>query len=54
MFLPQNLLELVTKPGALVGMLRAIVSALQTRWPAFIGVNVIWSVALFCEFGHGP
>jgi len=47
MFLPQNLLELITKPGALVGMLRAIVSALQTRWPAFIGVNVIWSVALF-------
>ncbi|CAH0059582.1 unnamed protein product [Clonostachys solani] len=47
LFVPQNLLELVTKPGALVSMLRAIVSTLQTRWPAFIGVNVIWSVALF-------
>lgn len=46
MFVPQNLMELVTKPGALVGMLRAIVAALKTRWPAFIGVNVIWSVAL--------
>lgn len=47
MFMPQNLLELLTKPGALVGMLRAIVTALKTRWPAFIGVNVLWSVALF-------
>lgn len=50
MFVPQNLMELVTKPGALVGMLRAIVAALKTRWPAFIGVNVIWSVALMREF----
>ncbi|CAH0001444.1 unnamed protein product [Clonostachys byssicola] len=47
LFVPKNLLELVTKPGALVSMLRAIVSTLQARWPAFIGVNVIWSVALF-------
>jgi hypothetical protein len=49
MMLPQNLFELATKPGALVGMLRAIVTALKTRWPAFLGVNVLWSVALFCE-----
>merc|ERR1712000_499242 len=42
MFVPQNLMELVTKPGALVGMLRAIVAAPKTRWPAFIGVNVLW------------
>ncbi|KAG9257352.1 uncharacterized protein F5Z01DRAFT_383382 [Emericellopsis atlantica] len=46
MLVPQNILELATKPGALVGMLRAIVTALKTRWPAFIGVNVLWSVAL--------
>ncbi|KAJ2968304.1 hypothetical protein NQ176_g9248 [Zarea fungicola] len=46
MFLPQNLVELVTKPGAVVAMLRAIVEALKTRWPAFIGMNVLWSVAL--------
>ncbi|OAA68959.1 hypothetical protein ISF_03334 [Cordyceps fumosorosea ARSEF 2679] len=45
-FLPQNLIELVTKPGAVVAMLRAIVEALKTRWPAFIGMNVLWSVAL--------
>ncbi|OAQ96342.1 hypothetical protein LLEC1_01053 [Akanthomyces lecanii] len=46
MFLPQNITELVTKPGAVVAMLRAIVEALKTRWPAFIGMNVLWSVAL--------
>ncbi|KJZ78005.1 hypothetical protein HIM_02642 [Hirsutella minnesotensis 3608] len=44
--MPHNLAELVTKPGAVVGMLRAIVEVLKTRWPAFIGMNVIWSVAL--------
>ena len=46
---PKNLTELVTKPGAVVGMLRAIVNALKLRWPAFIGTNVIWSVAVFCK-----
>lgn len=50
MFLPQNITELVTKPGAIVAMLRAIVEALKTRWPAFIGMNVLWSVALSCKF----
>lgn len=48
-FMPTNLAELVTKPGAIVGMLRAIVEVLKTRWPAFIGVNVLWSVALSRE-----
>lgn len=48
-FLPQNIMQMVTKPGAIVGMLKAIVNALRLRWPAFIGVNVIWSVALFCK-----
>lgn len=50
LLMPQNLMELVTKPGALVAMLKAIVQALQSRWPAFIGLNVIWSVALFSTF----
>ncbi|KAF9776739.1 hypothetical protein IL306_005054 [Fusarium sp. DS 682] len=44
---PSNLTDLITKPGAVVGMLKAIVNALKVRWPAFIGTNVIWSVALF-------
>ncbi|EEU40366.1 uncharacterized protein NECHADRAFT_91121 [Fusarium vanettenii 77-13-4] len=40
---PQNLTDLVTKPGAIVSMLKAVVNALKVRWPAFIGTNVIWS-----------
>ncbi|KAF7559412.1 hypothetical protein G7046_g4734 [Stylonectria norvegica] len=44
---PQNLKDLVTKPGAVVSMLKAIVNALKARWPAFMGTNVLWSVALF-------
>jgi len=48
-FLPKNLSEMVTKPGAIVGMLRGIMNALKLRWPAFIGTNVLWSVALFCK-----
>lgn len=46
---PKNLSELVTKPSAIVGMLKAIVNALKLRWPAFIGTNVIWSIALSRE-----
>lgn len=45
--LPKNLAEMVTKPGAIVGMLKGIMNALKLRWPAFIGTNVLWSVALF-------
>lgn len=48
--MPHNLAELVTKPGAIAGMLRAIVEALKARWPAFLGMNVIWSVALTRKF----
>ncbi|KAK6853304.1 hypothetical protein PG990_009587 [Apiospora arundinis] len=44
---PKSLQDLVTKPGAVVGMLKGIVNALKLRWPAFIGTNVIWSLALF-------
>ncbi|KAI0838899.1 hypothetical protein F5Y06DRAFT_35024 [Hypoxylon sp. FL0890] len=44
---PGNLMELVTKPGAVVGLLKGIVNALKTRWPAFVGTNVLWSVAVF-------
>lgn len=49
LMIPKNMAELVTKPSAIVGMLKAIMNALKVRWPAFIGTNVIWSVALFCK-----
>lgn len=44
---PKNLKDLVTKPGAVVSMLKGIMNALKLRWPAFMGTNVIWSLALF-------
>lgn len=44
---PKSLQDLVTKPGAVVGLLKGIVNALKTRWPAFIGTNVLWSLSLF-------
>ncbi|KAI1746739.1 hypothetical protein F4782DRAFT_523537 [Xylaria castorea] len=44
---PGNLHDIVTKPGALVGLLKGIVNALKTRFPAFIGTNVLWSLAVF-------
>lgn len=47
LLMPKSLSDLVTKPGAIVGMLKGIMNALKLRWPAFIGTNVIWSVALF-------
>jgi hypothetical protein len=49
MLTPKNLAELVTKPSAIISMLKAIMNALKVRWPAFIGTNVIWSVALFSK-----
>lgn len=47
---PKSLQDLVTKPGAIVGLLKSIMGALKTRWPAFMGTNVLWSVALFRKF----
>jgi hypothetical protein len=50
LLVPKNLADMVTKPGAIVGMLKGIMNALKMRWPAFIGTNVIWSVALSRKF----
>ncbi|PYI27497.1 hypothetical protein BP00DRAFT_489405 [Aspergillus indologenus CBS 114.80] len=41
-----TLKELVGKPAALVGMLRSIVAFLRARFPAVLGLNVLWSLAL--------
>lgn len=51
---PKNMADIVTKPGAIVGMLRGIMNALKMRWPAFIGTNVVWSVALFRKLRSIP
>ncbi|EGC43519.1 conserved hypothetical protein [Histoplasma capsulatum var. duboisii H88] len=42
-----SLKELVGKPAAIAGMLRSIVSFLQARFPALMGMNVLMSLALF-------
>ncbi|KAL4781829.1 hypothetical protein BJX76DRAFT_334265 [Aspergillus varians] len=42
-----SLKELVAKPAAIVGMLRSIMTFLKARFPAVLGMNVLWSLALF-------
>ena len=42
-----SLKDLVTKPGAVASMLKTIMNFLKTRFPAFMGMNVLWSLALF-------
>jgi hypothetical protein len=49
---PTSLKDLVTKPGAVVSMLKAIMNALKLRWPAFMGTNVLLSLALFGKFSN--
>lgn len=47
-----SLKDLVTKPGAVAGMLRAIMNFLKLRFPAFLGMNVLYSLALFGLFSN--
>lgn len=42
-----TLKDLVTKPGAVVSMLKYIMNVLKLRWPAFMGTNVLLSLGLF-------
>jgi hypothetical protein len=49
---PNSLKDLVTKPGAVVSLLKAIMNALKLRWPAFMGTNVLLSLGLFGESIH--
>ncbi|PWY92064.1 hypothetical protein BO70DRAFT_357215 [Aspergillus heteromorphus CBS 117.55] len=42
-----TLKELVGKPAALGGMLRSIMAFLRARFPAVLGMNVLWSLGLF-------
>jgi hypothetical protein len=44
---PNSLKDLVTKPGAVVTMLKSIMNVLKLRWPAFMGTNVLLSLGLF-------
>jgi hypothetical protein len=42
--------DLVGKPGTIATMMRSIITFLRARFPAFIGLNVLWSLALFGEW----
>lgn len=44
-----GLKDIVGRPGAIAGMLRSIITFLRARFPLFLGMNVIWSLALFGE-----
>lgn len=48
-FKTPSLKELVGKPAAIVGMLRSIIAFLRARFPAVMGMNVLWSLALFSK-----
>lgn len=42
-----GLKDLIGKPGAVAGMMRSVMTYLRARFPAFMGMNVLWSLALF-------
>ena len=42
-----SLKDLVGKPTAIATTLRSIMGYLRARFPAFLGVNVLWSLAMF-------
>lgn len=42
-----SLKDLTGKPAAIAGMLRSIITYLRARFPAFMGMNVLWSLAMF-------
>jgi hypothetical protein len=46
-FKTPTLKDLVGKPGAIATMMRSIITFLRARFPAFLGMNVLWSLALF-------
>lgn len=46
-FKAPSLKELVGKPTAIAGMMRSIITFLRARFPAVLGMNVLWSLALF-------
>lgn len=42
-----SLKELIGNPTAITTLLKSIMQFLKTRFPAFAGINVLWSLALF-------
>ena len=46
---PPSLKDLTGKPAAVAATLRSIITYLRARFPAFLGMNVLWSLAMFGE-----
>ena len=46
-FKTPTLKDLAGKPGTIAAMMRSIITFLRARFPAFVGLNVLWSLALF-------
>ena len=46
-FKAPTLKDMIGKPGAIAGLMRSIIAFLRARFPAFMGMNVLWSLALF-------
>jgi len=46
-FKTPTLKEIAGKPGTIATMMRTIIGFLRARFPAFLGMNVLWSLALF-------
>lgn len=46
-FKTPSLKDLTGKPAAVASLLRSIIMYLRTRFPAFLGMNVLWSLAMF-------
>lgn len=42
-----SLKDITGKPAAIASLLRSIIMYLRTRFPAFLGMNVLWSLAMF-------
>ena len=53
-FKTPSLRDLIGKPGAVAGMMRSVMTYLRARFPAFLGMNVLWSLALFGKCAHFP
>jgi hypothetical protein len=49
-FKTPSLKQLVGQPTAITAALRSIMNYLRARFPAFMGVNVLWSLAMFGEY----
>ena len=48
-FKPPGLKDLIGKPGAITAMMRSVMAFLRARFPAFMGINVLWFLVFFGE-----